>query len=89
MVTYLLIAIGASAPKLDVAVNAAIAKEDRLALESGKWLLSSSLITSKDVSDKLGISETETFIICPIRGYFGRTRPDVWEWLAAKSLAKG
>ena len=89
MATYILTALGASASVLDTAVEAAIPTEDRLRLEQGKWLLTSPLATSKDVSDKIGISEDSTFIICPIRGYFGRTRPDVWEWLAAKSSSKG
>jgi hypothetical protein len=89
MVTYILIALGAFASTLDAAVEAAVPKEDRQQLEPGKWLLTSALVTSKDVADKLGISETVTFIICPIRGYFGRTRSDVWEWLAAKSSTKG
>jgi len=88
MATYILIALGSSAAATDSAVKAAIAEGDRLSLEAGKWLITSSLSTSKDVSDKIGISDTELFIICPIRGYFGRTRPDVWEWLGAKSSAK-
>ena len=89
MATYILISLGTSSSLVDTAVQAAIPPEDRLSLEQGKWLLTSSLATSKDVSDKIGISEATTFIICPIRGYFGRTRPDVWEWLAAKSSSKG
>ena len=88
MVTYILVAIGNSASALDAAVEAAIQPEDRHCLEVGKWLVSSSLVTSKDVSDKLALSSTDTFIICPIRGYFGRARSDIWEWLAAKSTAK-
>jgi len=88
MVTYILIALGTSASALDAAVEKVIPREDRQQLEPGKWLLTSSLVTSKDMSDQLGVSEAITFIICPIRGYFGRTRSDVWEWLAAKSSAK-
>lgn len=87
MATYILIAIGQANAAVDAAVEANIPPEDRLLLESGKWLLTSSLPTSKEVSDKLNITSTSTFIICPIRGYFGRTRPDVWEWLAAKSAS--
>jgi hypothetical protein len=88
MATYILIALGPAAPIVDAAVENAIPVEDRLSLEAGKWLLTSSLSTSKEVADKIGVSTTALFIICPIRGYFGRTRPDVWEWLAAKSTAK-
>ncbi|HZB87452.1 MAG TPA: hypothetical protein VE291_02235 [Terracidiphilus sp.] len=89
MATYILIALGGSVAAVDEAVESLIPAEDRLLLEQGKWLLTSSLATGKDVSEKLGIATSATFIICPIRGYFGRTRPDVWEWLAAKSASKG
>jgi hypothetical protein len=89
MATYILMALGPSASAVDAAVESAISAEDRLSLEAGKWLLTSSLATSREVSDKIGISDSTLFIICPIRGYFGRTRPDVWEWLAAKSSVKG
>lgn len=85
MATYILIALGAAQAVVDTAVESSIPSEDRLSLESGKWLLTSSLPTSKEVSDKLGLSVNTTFIICPIRGYYGRTNPNVWEWLAAKS----
>jgi hypothetical protein len=89
MATYILMALGPSASAVDAAVESAISAEDRLSLEAGKWLLTSSLATSREVSDMIGISDSTLFIICPIRGYFGRTRPDVWEWLAAKSSVKG
>lgn len=85
MATYILIALGPVAPVIDAAVEAKIPTQDRLSLEAGKWLLTSSLATSKELSDYLELTVATTFIICPIRGYFGRTRPDVWEWLAAKS----
>jgi hypothetical protein len=88
MATYILVAIGNSSPALDRAVEAAFPPEDRHCLEAGKWLVSSSLVTSKDVSDKLGLSPADTFIICPIRGYYGRARSDIWEWLGAKSSVK-
>jgi hypothetical protein len=88
MATYILIALGSATPAVDSAVVAEIPEEDRLSLEPGKWLVTSSLSTSKAVADKIGLSTSALFIICPIRGYFGRTRPDVWEWLAAKSTAK-
>jgi hypothetical protein len=83
--TYLLIALGNFSSAVDAAVQAVIAPEDRHQIEAGKWLLSTTSVTSKDVSDKIGLSDTTTFLICPIRGYFGRSSPAVWEWLAAKT----
>jgi hypothetical protein len=88
MITYIVIALDSNTVPLDSAVNETIPKEDRHQLEAGKWLVSSSMLTSKDVSDKLGLPSSSTFIICPIRGYFGRARSDIWEWLAAKSSSK-
>jgi len=85
MQTYLLIAIGDSAAQIDAAVQEKVAKPDSRQIESGKWLVSLPGVTSKDVADALGISDTSMFIITPIRGYFGRSRPDIWEWLAAKA----
>jgi hypothetical protein len=83
--TYLLISLGNFSTAVDTAVQNNIPAEDRYQLESGKWFISSSGVTSKEVSDKLGISDSTTFLICPIRGYFGRSNPGVWEWLAAKT----
>jgi hypothetical protein len=85
MPTYLLISLGASSAAIDTAVQAKISKEDSHQVEPGKWLITSTAVTSKDVSDSLGISDSTTFLIAPIRGYFGRAKPDLWEWLAAKS----
>jgi len=85
MATYLLIALDSFAEPLDSAVESGISQEHRHKIESGKWLISSTRATSKDVSDSLGISTTTTFFIAPIRGYFGRAKPDIWEWLAAKA----
>jgi len=86
MATYILISLGDSGAAIDQAVMQKIAAEDRLQLDPGRWLINSALPTSKEVSDALGISGADTFIVCPIRGYYGRARPDVWEWLASKSI---
>jgi len=88
MVTYILVALGNSGTAVDAAVTELFPTEERHQLEPGKWLISSSLVTSKDVSDRLALPASEVFIICPIRGYFGRARSDIWEWLGAKSTAK-
>lgn len=85
MATYLLVALGANALTVDGAVQGALAAEERHQIESGKWLIRSPLLTSKEISDKIGLSETTTHLVFPIRGYYGRARSDIWEWLAAKS----
>ena len=89
MATYIIISLGDSGPAIDAAVLQRAPVEDRLQLDLGRWLINSTLPTSKELADSFGIGLSEpfpTFIICPIRGYYGRARPDIWEWLAAKSL---
>jgi hypothetical protein len=58
-------------------------------LEDGKWIVESPAITSKDFTDSLGVITPEaSFFVVPVTGYFGRAKPDLWEWLAAKIAAK-
>lgn len=86
MQTYVVIALKDSAAAIDAAVQTAIADEDKQQIEPGKWLLSSAtLLTSKTVADKLNLQDSESFIVFPVRGYYGRARTDIWEWLSAKS----
>jgi hypothetical protein len=91
MALYLIVSLNTipnSDQSVDAAVQAKIPKEDAHQIESGKWLINSNAVTSKEVSDALGISEGPTYFLTPVRGYFGRAKGDTWEWLAAKSTAK-
>jgi hypothetical protein len=85
MATYLLISLNGSREAVDAAVQEKIPREDALKVESGKWLLRSANVTSKEVSDSLEIPDAQTYIVVPVKGYFGVARPEVWEWLAAKT----
>lgn len=42
--------------------------------------------TAKDVSDRLGITDGSNGngVVLNVAGYFGRSNPQLWEWLAAK-----
>jgi hypothetical protein len=42
--------------------------------------------TSKEISDKLKISdgETGTGIVVPVTNYYGRAPTDIWEWLKSR-----
>lgn len=44
-------------------------------------------VTAKDVSDKLSITDGTigSGIILNIAGYYGRSNPQIWEWIAAKT----
>lgn len=49
-------------------------------------LVAPSATTTKEVSDKLGISEGEAGngIVLRVETYFGRTAGSTWEWITAK-----
>jgi hypothetical protein len=84
MATYMLVSLNGSKDAVDAAVQSKIPKDDALKIEMGKWLVSSTNVTSKDFSDSLGIPDAETYFVVPVKGYFGVARPEVWEWLADK-----
>jgi hypothetical protein len=43
-------------------------------------------VTAKQISDKLGITDGSngSAVVLNVAGYYGRTDPEIWEWLAAK-----
>jgi hypothetical protein len=58
-----------------------------LVLSPGQWLLVAGGVTTKEVSDLLGITAGEAGTAVVIAGtgsYFGRTNPGVWEWLKSR-----
>jgi hypothetical protein len=60
---------------------------DYLALSSGQWLVVTTGITSKELSDNLGITAGTTGAAVVIAGtgsYYGRSDPGIWEWLKSR-----
>lgn len=55
-------------------------------LPQGEWLVAFNG-TSRELSDKLGISDGSngSAIIVGISGYYGRASTDLWEWIRVKS----
>jgi hypothetical protein len=88
MALFLLVALQNSAPAVATALSAKIAIASLYTIEEGKWIIESSATTSKELSDSLEIPDTEAFLVVPVTGYFGRAKPDLWEWLAAKIAAR-
>lgn len=88
MALFLIVALQTSAAAIDAIISEKIPQQDSYKMESGKWIVDSPQLTSKAVSDALGLSATESHITVPVRAYFGRAQPDVWEWIAAKLAAK-
>lgn len=59
-----------------------------LPVGNGEWLIvAPSATTTKELSDKLGMSEANPVtngIVVRVDGYFGRAATSTWEWIAAK-----
>lgn len=59
-----------------------------LKVADGQWILiAPSATTSKEVSDRMGITAAESIsngIVLRVDGYFGRYAPSVWEWINTK-----
>lgn len=84
MPLYAVIALKNSAPVIDQAVRSNF-PSDTYQIEPGKWIVKTDVPTAKDLSTKLGLVQAHVHLILPIRGYFGRAQPDLWEWLATQS----
>lgn len=84
MALFLLVALQNSGPAIDEAV-AANFPETSYKIEPGKWAVNADVTTSRELAVRLGIRETQSHIAVPIRGYTGRAKPDLWEWLSAQS----
>ncbi|MBZ5605777.1 MAG: hypothetical protein LAO79_26040 [Acidobacteriia bacterium] len=85
MALFAVIALKDSAVTVDAAVEAKTREGSRYKLESGKWMVDSDLTTARELSTSLGLRETATHLVLSVRGYSGRSQPDLWEWLVAKS----
>lgn len=58
---------------------------DHLKISDLSWLVSDD-ITTKEVSDKLDISEggSGSAVVVSTNGYFGRASTNIWEWMKTK-----
>jgi hypothetical protein len=84
MPLFLVVALKDSAPFVDEAVASKF-PENSYKIEPGKWAVNADATTAKELAVKLGVRETQSHLVVPIRGYSGRAQPDFWEWLAAQS----
>ncbi len=60
---------------------------DHLKVTDNEWLISA-IGTSKDISDKLGVTpgnETGPAIVFSMANYYGRAMMEVWDWIKAKA----
>jgi hypothetical protein len=85
MPLFLIVALQASSAAVDAAI-ASKYPDNSFKIESGKWAVNAPDATiGRELAVNLGIRDSQSHIIVPIRGYTGRANPDLWEWLAAQS----
>ena len=69
--------------KLEAAIKR-VYPEDSLKVSDVHWFVSDRL-TSKEVSEKIGItSGVADAIVVATSGYWGRAEAQVWEWISAR-----
>ncbi len=93
MALFLVLATQQSAPLLDDSIQKRFAG-NFYKVDDDKWFISTDLVTSKEISDAIGITadpplaDDVTGIVVALKGYYGRERSDLWEWIVAKSTSK-
>jgi hypothetical protein len=63
---------------------------DHLKIPAGEWLVSAQT-TSKELCDRLKITNGEngSGIVFSMGSYFGRSDPNIWEWIKVKADPNG
>lgn len=84
MVVFLIVALKDSTAAVDYAVLTKF-PDSSYKIEPGKWVVNAPAATAKELAIALGLRETSSHLIIPVRGYSGRAQPDLWEWLSAQT----
>lgn len=85
MAIFLVLSLKESNAAVDSAVSKNFSSPDAYQIEPGKWVVNAEAATAKQLSIKLGLRESASHLILPVRGYTGRAQPDLWEWLSAQA----
>lgn len=91
MALFLIVALEESVPHVDAGISRAFATSS-YRIEPGKWFVHSTLQTSKEVSDAIGITADPPAVtnlrgvVVAVKGYYGRGPSDLWEWVAKQQL---
>jgi hypothetical protein len=77
--------LGQANSEVITAVLAEKYPNDYFTISSNQWLLVAPG-TAKEVCDSLGITEGKSgsAIVVAFTSYFGRTNPQIWEWIASR-----
>ncbi|TAL87486.1 MAG: hypothetical protein EPN46_03895 [Candidimonas sp.] len=89
MAIYLIIPLRQETVEIDTAITSIIDEQDRFQLQGNSGWLVRFAGTTKEVSDKIGITgqkegEAATLgsaLVTPVTSYYGRGPADMWEWL--------
>jgi hypothetical protein len=84
MALFLVVALADSAAAIDAAVQANYA-DSSFHIEPGKWVVKAPFAIGRELGEALGIRTAHNHIIVPVNGYSGRSKPGLWQWLAAQS----
>jgi hypothetical protein len=85
MAIFAIIAQPSSGPdNLESAIARAY-KDNFLQLGAGNWLVADS-VTSKEVSDKLGVTDGKngSAVVIEVASYYGRASTNIWSWVKNK-----
>jgi hypothetical protein len=91
MALFVVLALKNTDALIETSINEKFPSES-YKIEDGKWIINADSITAKQLSDKLGITDKPVSptsvqaLVFAVGGYFGRAQPDLWEWMAAKTI---
>ena len=86
MTVFAIIAGSPNAPALDRVVAERFATGNRYAIAPGQYLVDAPGVTSRQLSESLGIASgslAQHILVLPVTGYDGWHNRDMWEWLSS------
>lgn len=92
MAIFLVVPLRNESSALDAAIKAGVEEQDRYPLQNGRGWLVRMDGTTKEASDKIGITGQKegeapllgSALVTPVTSYYGRGSNDMWEWLKSR-----
>ena len=76
MALFFLTSLGETALTIDTAIKEKLSPEAVFQIESGKWMVRTDTATSQNLSQILGLTDSQTtHLIISVGGYYGRAAP--------------
>ena len=86
MTVFAIIAASPNAPALERAITERFPSGSRYVIAPGQYLVDAPGITSRQLSESLGIANgslAQRILVLPVTGYDGWHNRDLWEWLSS------